>query len=150
VAGAAGTIDAVPSTSSLPIGVRGVPSSTTTPLIPAIMDASPLANQPDMHTSTPPSPPGAPASKADIVTPTRRSGRHGAATDGASATDEDSMRKAMPKKAELNLDYTWSQLHRSEDHDLFTEVCTRLEDTARDLYSRYGWQHNLRIGPPPT
>jgi hypothetical protein len=42
----------------------------------------------------------------------------------------------------------WSQLHRVEVHDLFTEVCTRLEDTARDLFSRHGWQHNLRIGPP--
>jgi hypothetical protein len=28
----------------------------------------------------------------------------------------------------------WSQLHRLEDHDLFTEVCTRLEDTARHLF----------------
>jgi hypothetical protein len=24
----------------------------------------------------------------------------------------------------------WSQLHRMEDHDLFSEVCTRLEDTG--------------------
>jgi hypothetical protein len=44
----------------------------------------------------------------------------------------------------------WSQLHRLEDHDLFSEVCTRLVDTARDLFSRHGWQHNLRIGPPPA
>jgi hypothetical protein len=44
----------------------------------------------------------------------------------------------------------WSQLHRSEDHDLFSEVCTRLVDTARDLFSCHGWQHNLRIGPPPA
>jgi hypothetical protein len=42
----------------------------------------------------------------------------------------------------------WSQLHRLEDHDLFIEVCTRLEDTARHLFSQHGWQHNLRIGPP--
>jgi hypothetical protein len=27
---------------------------------------------------------------------------------------------------------------------------TRLEDNVRDLFSRHGWQHNLRIGPPPT
>jgi hypothetical protein len=26
----------------------------------------------------------------------------------------------------------WSQLHRTEDHDLFSEVCTHLEDTASD------------------
>jgi hypothetical protein len=42
----------------------------------------------------------------------------------------------------------WSQLHRLEDRDLFMEVCTRLEDTVRHLFSRHGWQHNLRIGPP--
>jgi hypothetical protein len=44
----------------------------------------------------------------------------------------------------------WSQLHRAEEHDLFSEVCKRLEDTARFLFSHYGWQHNLRIGPPPS
>jgi hypothetical protein len=43
----------------------------------------------------------------------------------------------------------WSQLHRLEDRDLFTDVCTRLEDTARHLFSQHGWQHNLRIRPPP-
>ena len=32
--------------------------------------------------------------------------------------------------------------------DLFMEVCTRLEDTARDFLSQHGWQHNLRIGSP--
>jgi hypothetical protein len=42
----------------------------------------------------------------------------------------------------------WSQLQRMEDHDLFSEVCTHLEDTAGDLFSRHGWQRNLRIGPP--
>jgi hypothetical protein len=44
----------------------------------------------------------------------------------------------------------WSQLHRMEDHDLFSEVCTRLEDTARFLFSGHGWQHNLRIAPPSS
>jgi hypothetical protein len=44
----------------------------------------------------------------------------------------------------------WSQLHHLEDHDLFTEVCTRLEDTARHLFSQHVWQHNLWIGPPPS
>jgi hypothetical protein len=38
----------------------------------------------------------------------------------------------------------WSQLHRAKDHDLFTEMCPCLEDTARDLFSRHGCQHNLR------
>jgi hypothetical protein len=44
----------------------------------------------------------------------------------------------------------WSHLHRLEDHGLFTEVCMRLEDTARHLFSQHGWQHNLRIGSPPS
>ena len=44
---------------------------------------------------------------------------------------------------------SWSQLQRVGHRDLFMEVCTRLEDTARDFLSRHGWQHNLRIGPPP-
>ena len=43
---------------------------------------------------------------------------------------------------------SWSLLQRVEHHDLFTEVCTKLEDTARDFLSQHGWQHNLRIGPP--
>jgi hypothetical protein len=34
--------------------------------------------------------------------------------------------------------YLWSQLHHMEDHDLFSEVCTCLEDTTRDLFSRHG------------
>jgi hypothetical protein len=42
----------------------------------------------------------------------------------------------------------WSSLQRVEFRDLFTEVCVRLEDTARDFISLHGWQHNLRIGPP--
>jgi hypothetical protein len=46
--------------------------------------------------------------------------------------------------------WLWSQLDRSEDHDLFSEVCTRLEDTARDIFSHHEWQHNLRIGPSPA
>jgi hypothetical protein len=46
--------------------------------------------------------------------------------------------------------WLWSQLHRSEDQNLFLEVCTRLEDTMRDLFSHHGWQHNLRIGSAPA
>jgi hypothetical protein len=41
----------------------------------------------------------------------------------------------------------WSSLQRVEDRDLFTEVCTRLETTARDTFSQHGWPHSLRIGP---
>ena len=39
-----------------------------------------------------------------VSTPARRSGRHAVAMDGTSSTDEDSMMKAMRRKAELNLD----------------------------------------------
>jgi hypothetical protein len=46
-------------------------------------------------------PPIVPAFKADFVMPTRRSERY-----GASMTDEDSMQKAMRRKAERNLDYS--------------------------------------------
>jgi hypothetical protein len=44
----------------------------------------------------------------------------------------------------------WLPLQRMENRDLFTEVCTRLEDTARDTFSLHGWQHSLRIAAPPT
>jgi hypothetical protein len=44
----------------------------------------------------------------------------------------------------------WSPLRRMKNHDLFTEVCTRLEAMARDTFSLYGWPHNLRIGTPST
>jgi hypothetical protein len=43
-----------------------------------------------------------------------------------------------------------SPLQRLENRDLFTEVCTRLEATARDIFSPHGWPHNLRIGPAPV
>jgi hypothetical protein len=32
----------------------------------------------------------------------------------------------------------WSSLQRVEDRDLFTEVCARLEATARDTFSNMG------------
>jgi hypothetical protein len=41
----------------------------------------------------------------------------------------------------------WSSLQRVKDRDLFTEVCTRLETTARDTFSQHGWPHSLHIGP---
>jgi hypothetical protein len=44
----------------------------------------------------------------------------------------------------------WSPLQRMKNRDLFMEVCTRLEATARDIFSLHGWQHNLRIEPPPS
>ena len=42
--------------------------------------------------------------KATASTPSRRSTRHGVGTDGASASDEDSLAKAMRRKASSNLD----------------------------------------------
>jgi hypothetical protein len=42
----------------------------------------------------------------------------------------------------------WSSLQRLEDRDLFMEVCTCLEATARDTFSQYGWPHSLRIDAP--
>jgi hypothetical protein len=41
----------------------------------------------------------------------------------------------------------WSSLQRVEDQDLFTEVCARLEATARDTFFQHGWPHSLHIGP---
>jgi hypothetical protein len=45
---------------------------------------------------------------------------------------------------------SWSSLQHVEDRDLFTEVSSRLEVTARDFFTQHGWQRNLRIGPPPA
>jgi hypothetical protein len=44
----------------------------------------------------------------------------------------------------------WSPLKRVEHHNLFTEGSTRLEDTARDIFSQYGWQRDLQIKPPSS
>ena len=45
---------------------------------------------------------------------------------------------------------SWSPLQRIEDRELFTEVSTWLEDTAKDFITRHGWRHDLRIEPPPN
>ena len=39
----------------------------------------------------------------------------------------------------------WSVLQRVEHRDLFLEVSSRLEAAARELFSRHGWSHSLRI-----
>ena len=44
----------------------------------------------------------------------------------------------------------WSILQRPVHRDLFMEVCLRLEQVAKDVFTRHGWQHNLRIGPPSS
>jgi hypothetical protein len=41
-----------------------------------------------------------------------------------------------------------SSLQRLEDRDLFTEVSTRLEETAKDFITQHVWLHNRRILPP--
>ena len=45
---------------------------------------------------------------------------------------------------------SWSPLQHVGHRDLFMEVSTRLEASARDIFTQRGWQHNLRIGPPPS
>jgi hypothetical protein len=42
----------------------------------------------------------------------------------------------------------WSSLQRSEDRDLFTEVSTRLKETAKDFITQHVWLHSRRILPP--
>ena len=42
----------------------------------------------------------------------------------------------------------WSPLQRPEFSDLFTAVCTRLEQAARDIFTLHGWQRSLRIDHP--
>ena len=48
---------------------------------------------------------------ADGVTPIRHSARFGVVLDGASETDEDSLKKAMRSKATRNLDYLGTDLN---------------------------------------
>ena len=44
--------------------------------------------------------------------------------------------------------WAWSALQRVEHRDLFLEMASRLEAAARELFSRHGWQHSLRIDLP--
>ena len=44
---------------------------------------------------------------------------------------------------------SWSSLQRVEHRDLFSEVSSRLEAAAWELFSQHGWQHNFRIDAPP-
>ena len=44
---------------------------------------------------------------------------------------------------------SWAPLQRVEHRDLFREVSARLEVATWEFYSQHGWQHNLRICPPP-
>jgi hypothetical protein len=41
----------------------------------------------------------------------------------------------------------WSPLQRLEDRGLFTEVSTRLKNTAKEFIFQHGWLHNRRIAP---
>lgn len=44
---------------------------------------------------------------------------------------------------------SWSTLQKPEHRALYTEVCLRLEQVARDIFSHHGWRHSMRIEPPP-
>nr|XP_051201493.1 uncharacterized protein LOC127314991 [Lolium perenne] len=77
---------------------------------PAVGTARPPRVEPARggSTSTTTSPRAAAATRVSgttAVAPIRRSSRHGVGIDGAMATDEDSMAKAMRRKAESNIDF---------------------------------------------
>jgi hypothetical protein len=42
---------------------------------------------------------------------------------------------------------SWLPLECVEHRDLYIELSTLLENTARDIFIQNGWQCNLRIGP---
>ena len=44
----------------------------------------------------------------------------------------------------------WSTLQRTEYQPLSKVVCMRLERVAKEVFTQHGWQHNLRMGPPPS
>jgi hypothetical protein len=94
--------------SSVPMGavVGGVSSPAMTPPNTSTPDSSSPTLLPGLHPSQPPSSPIASAVSADFVSPPRRSVRYGEAADGSSVTDEDSMHRAMRRKAQINLDYS--------------------------------------------
>jgi hypothetical protein len=86
-------------------------SSPPTPPLLSAVEASSSTPRLDLHStptlrSSPPQSPLVAPVAATGATPTRHSGRFGTARDGASVTDEDSMLRAMRRKAELNLDYS--------------------------------------------
>ena len=43
----------------------------------------------------------------------------------------------------------WSTLQKPEHRGLFMEVCLRLEQVAKEIFTPHGWRHNLRLEPPP-
>jgi hypothetical protein len=42
----------------------------------------------------------------------------------------------------------WSTLQKPEHRDLYMEVCSRLEQVAKEIFTQHGWHHRLRIQPP--
>jgi hypothetical protein len=102
--GALPVFDDSQASSTLTAGSIGASSSAISPVSSVTLEVSMLAPQPTLQVSTPPPSPTILAFKAKFITPTRRSGRYGAAVDGASVTDEDSLQRAMRRKAELNLE----------------------------------------------
>ena len=39
----------------------------------------------------------------------------------------------------------WSSLQKPEHRDLYTAVCSRLEQVAKDIFFLHGWRHDRRI-----
>ncbi|KAK1644768.1 hypothetical protein QYE76_062573 [Lolium multiflorum] len=91
---ARGTLDATAALGGRPCS-SCVPLASTVEVV-AVLEDGPASPIPFSKTGT--------ISNVGKLTPTRRSSRHGVAADGASATDEDSMTKAMRRKAAANLD----------------------------------------------
>jgi hypothetical protein len=73
--------------------------ATSTPPLLSMANAEESFSK-DFGCYTPPPSPTA----ASAAMPSRRSGRHAVAEDGSAATDKDSLRKAMRRKALMNLD----------------------------------------------
>jgi hypothetical protein len=72
------------------------------------------------------------------VTPVRWSGRFGVDTDGGTVTDEDSMQKAMRRKAAQNLDYAgMMSSHKSKFFLLFSspDISSKLNSLGVSLGS---------------
>ena len=78
-------------------------SAATSPLLSQLFASSEAAFT-DGVSVTPCTPPPTVSASAVGATPPRRSERFGVALDGASAIDEDSLKKAMRRKAARNLD----------------------------------------------
>jgi hypothetical protein len=83
---------------------------------------------PDVSSET--RPPSSPPHVAPCAPPTRRSARQAVAEDGSIATDEDTMKKAMRRKADMNLDYSGMTSKSSSFISLSTPVISSKLNTV--------------------